>query len=312
MTAWFFRPIRLLVLAALLASACFAQQQALVKHNVNLRSDPSTDNPPIELLSPGTTVDLLEPDRTSGYYHVHTSDGKEGWVWSHNVTVQTSTAGGTSNTPETAISSDWEKPAPVSSTFEGDEGPCGQTGDGGDSDTNLRKNRSDVPSTYHLVTWDALNSLQYPQAPHSRMHWTADQLAQITPYEGVPVSIVGYLYKVKVESGGSGESTNCHFTQSKDVDWHMYFVKQAGDGEDKAIIAETTPRLRQQHTNWTTHRLAPWSGHNLPVRLSGWVMLDPEHPDAVGQYRGTIWEIHPVTKIEVQQNGQWVDLDDLP
>ena len=47
------------------------------------------------------------------------------------------------------------------------------------------------------------------------------------------------------------------------------------------------------------------------VRISGWMMLDPEHPDQVGKTRGSIWEIHPIMKIEVNQNGSWVDLDSL-
>lgn len=85
----------------------------------------------------------------------------------------------------------------------------------------------------------------------------------------------------------------------------------SGKSENRAIIAETTPRIRQQHPNWTTAKLAQWKGNGSPVRLSGWLMLDPEHPDEVGRHRGTIWEIHPVTKIEVQQNGAWVDLDTL-
>ena len=40
-------------------------------------------------------------------------------------------------------------------------------------------------------------------------------------------------------------------------------------------------------------------------------MMDPEHPDQIGKTRGTIWEIHPITKIEVEQNGGWVTLDSL-
>ena len=42
-------------------------QQAEVTHNVNLRADPSTDNPPIRLLMPPEQVQLLEPDKTAGY-----------------------------------------------------------------------------------------------------------------------------------------------------------------------------------------------------------------------------------------------------
>jgi len=40
-------------------------------------------------------------------------------------------------------------------------------------------------------------------------------------------------------------------------------------------------------------------------------MLDPEHPDQVGKTRGTIWEVHPVMKIEAFADGRWTNIDDL-
>ena len=62
-------------------------QTAEVTHNINLRSDPSTANPPIRLLTPPEQVQLLEAGKTNGYYHVQTFVGEEGWVWSPNVHV---------------------------------------------------------------------------------------------------------------------------------------------------------------------------------------------------------------------------------
>jgi hypothetical protein len=41
-------------------------------------------------------------------------------------------------------------------------------------------------------------------------------------------------------------------------------------------------------------------------------MFDPEHAAHLGRYRSTLWEIHPITKIEVFKDGQWVDVDHLP
>jgi len=42
-------------------------------------------------------------------------------------------------------------------------------------------------------------------------------------------------------------------------------------------------------------------------------MLDPEHQDMINKgLRSTLWEIHPITQIEVFQGGQWVDLDSIP
>jgi len=72
-----------LLLLTLAASA----QTATVKRNVNLRTDPSTNNNPVKTLIPPAHLDLVEPDTTDGYLHVRTTDGQEGWVWGRNITL---------------------------------------------------------------------------------------------------------------------------------------------------------------------------------------------------------------------------------
>jgi hypothetical protein len=48
------------------------------------------------------------------------------------------------------------------------------------------------------------------------------------------------------------------------------------------------------------------------VRISGFLMLDPEHMNHMHEYRGH-WEIQPITRIEVFVPATgWTDLDDLP
>jgi hypothetical protein len=121
--------------------------------------------------------------------------------------------------------------------------------------------------------------------------------------------VVGYLVKIKVEGA---ESTNCHFVNPEEVDWHIPLVQHFGDGEATAVVVETTPRLRKDHPKWTAASLAPWVNSNSPVRISGWTLLDPEHFAHIGKFRSTLWEVHPITKIEVFQDGQWVNADDLP
>ncbi|MCU1307922.1 MAG: hypothetical protein JWN45_2617 [Acidobacteriaceae bacterium] len=327
--------LRILVLLLLWVMSA-AAQTATVTRNVNLRPDPSTDNQPLKKLAPGIQIQLLEPDATNGFLHVK-ADDQTGWVWSKSVKIQetlstppsAASSGIVDATSASAISSSWDKPAPQDGIFHSAEGDCGETGDGGDTETNRRKNRTDVPAEYHPVTWDAINTQKYPQgAPKSRTNWTPNQLAQTAPFEGAAVSVEGYLYKVKVESSSpsakrGGESTNCHARLANDVDWHMPLTANVDEGEDVAIIVETTPRVRQAHTNWTTARLKPWTAHvgsqpnsnynRQKVRISGWLMLDPEHQDMINsRLRSTLWEIHPITKIEVWNNGQWVDSDNQP
>ena len=92
----------------------------------------------------------------------------------------------------------------------------------------------------------------------------------------------------------------------------MALVENAGDGESESVVVETTPRIRRTHPKWTKMRLTPWLDSSLPVRITGWTFLDPEHSNHLGRYRSTLWEIHPITKIEVKQGNRWVDLDNLP
>lgn len=65
--------------------------------------------------------------------------------------------------------------------------------------------------------------------------------------------------------------------------------------------------------------MCPWrtglsrrAAANNPVRISGWLMFDPSHRNHLGRFRKTLWEIHPITRIEVWQNGAWVNVDNLP
>lgn len=303
--SWF-----LILFVALFCSLLWAQD-AVVKKNVNLRRDPSTAQPPIRLLKPLDELDFVEPNPTNGYYHVRTSEGEEGWVWGNNIRLLGAPVEPTA--PSDTISETWSKPQANQTTFTSEGKTCGPTGDGGDAGTNLRKNRKDTPSSYHDVTISGIATLPYPSpAPKHRQNWSAQQLAEIERYEGVAVRVVGYIVALKPQTGGSGESTNCHWTKSAQVDWHIALTASPGEGERDSIVVETTPRVRENHPMWTVSRLRPWEHSTDPVRVSGWLMFDPEHRNHLGKYRVTLWEIHPITKIEVYVNGEWVDLDNLP
>jgi hypothetical protein len=70
--------------------------------------------------------------------------------------------------------------------------------------------------------------------------------------------------------------------------------------------------IRRNHSKWTKGRLGPWTDTELPVRISGWTFFDTEHRNHLGTFRMTLWEIHPVTRIEVLKDGVWVNLDNIP
>ncbi len=307
-----------LCLAAFCASwTTFATAQTVVvRRNVNLRTDPSTDHGAIESLYVGDQLQLLEPNQTSGYYHVKAGDGKRGWVWSKNtrLTEQQPSPRPTLNSPalaspQPALSGDLftslinaRKPAVGEPLIENGNQVCGPTGDATNATAialNTNKNRTDLPggSDYVDISWGDLESL-----PSDR----------ISDFVSAPVRVTGFLsHKINVENRGSGESTNCHLTADNEVDWHIYLTESPAQQISSAIIVETTPRTRPQH-KWTTAMLAPLVDSQTLVRISGWLMYDTEHVSVIGKQRATVWEVHPITRIEIQTNGQWVDLDNRP
>ncbi len=160
-------PLSVVLLGGLVLLPVRLDAQTLqVTHNVNLRSDPSTEHPSLGLLKPPLQLTQLQPDQEDGYYFVRTPVGEEGWVWAKNVRLVTEPeavvplAGAVS-----AFDPTWDKPEPNKSTFTNVDGKvCGYGGEGDEVAQNQRKNRTDVPTSYHDVTFDALASLPYPYA----------------------------------------------------------------------------------------------------------------------------------------------------
>lgn len=177
---------------------------------------------------------------------------------------------------------------------------CGPTGDASDDKRkalNQNKNRTDIPPAdgYVPISWTALRDL-----PSDRSN----------DLPGAPGVVEGFLvHRVKVESDGSGESTNCHLLGDNEVDWHIYLSDTAGlDDISQAVIAETTPRTRPLH-KWNKSDLDAVVNQGSSVRISGWLLYDFEHTGVIGTQRASVCEVHPITKIELKRNGQWVDLD---
>ncbi|HKO17188.1 MAG TPA: hypothetical protein VJU87_13200 [Gemmatimonadaceae bacterium] len=197
------------------------------------------------------------------------------------------------------------KPAPVSPGFEG----CPAVGDHGDAALNRLKNRVDS-AVWIPVAFDSVLALPWPSAVERRARdrWSRGATSQVKKWEGLPLSIEGYFVGGKLEGP---ESPNCHGADAPMRDWHLWLAAQPGRDRRQAIVVETTPVIRATHPAWsltTVHRLVRDS---TPVRVSGWLMLDPEHPEQVGKTRGTIWEIHPILRIEARVRGRWVPLDSL-
>jgi hypothetical protein len=224
------------------------------------------------------------------------------------------------------------KPSPTTETFQGCP-PEGQ--DSGDKFhpfdpvLNKLKNRIDEPQKPFNVTIDQILSLPKIAADklkEPRAKWSPTTLAEVRRFEGIPVTVEGFLAGV-LEEGK--ESCNCGATSPARVDWHCWLTKSApqmvkdmhhgveptGDELASAVVCETTPRVRAlaKHKNWNLQEFENIVREKKRVRLTGWIMFDQFHsdqlPSAKKPRRGTLWEVHPITKVEVQENNNWRDLD---
>jgi hypothetical protein len=257
----------------------------------------------------------------------------------------TSAAGTAGGAAATRIDTSWAKPAIATSTIRmrGNTISCGPRGDGADDGTNFHKNRADTPASSHFITLEAIRAL--PDTAlwrfKGRSNWTRADSALVLPYEGIPVTVEGYFEIVKPQSTSAptgtatvGESPNCHSWAELDTDWHMALVADPSEHEERAVVVEPTPRTKRNNSGWTptaakalaVRHSAGDTRHEAEaakVRVTGYLMLDPVHPDHIrgdcktncaGRtfFRATLWEVHPVTKIEVWKVDKWVDLNNVP
>lgn len=115
--------------------------------------------------------------------------------------------------------------------------------------------------------------------------------------------ITGFLLKVKKEGP---ESCNCH--DEAEVDYHLWLADDATDDRSEAMVVEVSPRERPDHTGWTLAKLQGFVKQHAKIRISGWLMWDQEHPEQLGKTRASLWEVHPIHRIEVFARGKWVTL----
>jgi hypothetical protein len=194
------------------------------------------------------------------------------------------------------------RPTAQSGTFDG----CPAGGDGDDAQQDELKNRTDTGNWIATTVGAILALPMPPNLPEHRRDWSDADRQAIAVYEGLSLRLEGYLAGARMEGP---ESCNCHSVS--DVDFHLWVVDASGTGRDASVVAEVTPRVRARHSGWNIDSLCQLVNGHTRVRISGWLMMDPAHPDQVGATRGTTWEIHPIMAIEVDQGGRWVALDDV-
>ncbi len=190
---------------------------------------------------------------------------------------------------------------PPAGSFQG----CPSKGVGGDPDLNVLKNRAAQVDQPQSMTVAQINALPFPPgvAKVNRAAWPQGAKAKISPYEQKGAFVVGYLKGVRQEGP---EATNCGSLSLHD--YHLWLVDTAADSKAKSIVVEITPRWRGSNPGWKLSVLTHLASQGARFRITGWLMLDQDHPEQIGKTREGLWEIHPITKIEVFSGGKWVEL----
>jgi hypothetical protein len=199
--------------------------------------------------------------------------------------------------------------------------PCPPQGNGGDPQLSKLKNRID-DGDFQAVEFDLIKSLPFPiaVAKKQRSTWTASQKKALGKFEGTPISIEGFLAIVnnslpnqppKLQGGREEgkEACNCGFPDSTFHDFHVWILAVPDTSRKDAIVVEITPPVRSKHPNWNLNKLTQIANAKQKVRISGWLVLDQEHPEQIGKTRASLWEIHPIIKIEVESNGAFTTLN---
>ncbi len=188
---------------------------------------------------------------------------------------------------------------------------CPPEGDGGDRLLNAQKNRIADPGSVETIDVASLLALPRRYAvPRWRDRWPRRVAREIAGEEARGVALEGWLLIAR-QSGP--ESCNCHSRSRRD--FHLWIgAEPAADYLDAkmkragAVIVEMTPGVRDLHPGWRLRRLERLAHDRARVRVRGWLMYDPEHPEQLDRTRGTLWEVHPVTGFAVWSGGRWVEL----
>ena len=163
---------------------------------------------------------------------------------------------------------------------------------------NTRKNRATAPTGAQIN----------PAATLVAMLADGDDTGRFDHGQGA--QIVGYV--TKVEQGGHPETANCGNLTTLYTDTHITVAATPDAPITQSIIAEVTPTWRalMQHQghDWRTETLqATLVGHK--VKFRGWLMFDTSHvrqavntaPNNPQDWRKTVWEVHPITSMQVVQ-----------
>lgn len=191
--------------------------------------------------------------------------------------------------------------------------PCPAEGRGGDPLQNVKKNR--IAGANDYADWDVPRMLSlrrdygFRRGQRERKAWPKQLREEIEQQEATAIALSGYIIGTKA---GPAEPANCNRSDAHDLHLWIAVTPRANlhlkRQRTQSVVVEITPQLRRAHPSWNVRALEKLSVQKRQVRVKGWLMFDPEHPEDLDKARATLWEVHPVLEIEVRDGDRWVPL----
>ncbi|MCI0612514.1 SH3 domain-containing protein, partial [bacterium] len=331
----------IITIALLLCThAAEAQSVEIRVEHANARTEPSSSAPIVAVLNKGEVH--LVTDDVPYWYQLELSNGQNAWVaksLTKLVVGAAEIAPVTEPEDEEAAAENLQPlnqlyalpafgtavsvPGCTPTSLTVDAAVCaaeGSSSSGGQAKfwrTNQKKNRVSIECSYSQLSFDQILDLKSLPGNVRTLSSTDPRATYLQSLESQPVVVEAFLAMVKK---AAKESTNCYSTSRKDL--HMELI--GTDQEDpktmrnEIFVTEVSPWFSEANSSWTSTNLGQFASYrngysgNLQrvpakVRIYGWLFYDDPHSSdgAVGSWRGTAWELHPITRIEVFDGGSW-------
>lgn len=159
-----------------------------------------------------------------------------------------------------------------------------------------QKNRVEIPAHYEPLTFADFLALPSLGARYTVADWDI-----VRAHSQRAVSVEGYLAEVIRAQDGA---TYGRPPEQGDLHLHLRPTPQPRcfpDGpRGMQLVTEVTPHFQPPKTGWSYEALLDLCQRQAHVRISGWLLHDYPHVRDVGDWRASAWEVHPITKIEVE------------
>jgi hypothetical protein len=314
------------IIAAAISIATYGQVSVAIRvGRANARKSPSAQAQVVAMLHRGET--FIITDDLPYWYKVTLKNGRSAFVPKSACTVigdddleNTQPPPSETPAPPDTSSGTVNVPSCTERTIPADWSICPATGSGGKyAQAYVQKNRLSIPCSYTPMSVDDLLALQgLPQAVRA-LPDTDSRLQYLKQMEAKAVRVEGFLAMAK---DGGPEGVNCPPTNRLDTHMELVDTDQADPktNRQKHVVTEVTPWFHEALPAWSTQALGNFASYvggygasqesrpPTKIRVYGYLFYDEAHAGNAGAWRGTAWEVHPITRIEVLESGEWKEL----